>query len=469
MNGSSHFVWVAVLIAGSLSGGGSPSVEPERANRDRIARAGASAPNWSPQAPAHSRPSPNLNTPRWFVDAPEGQWIEIAAGASRGDLSAAQRGDRIFDVAPNPSPPGAEGVSAVTNDWTGGTALQGRGEYILPAQGGHNGYYGNEIYALALRDETPHWQRIWGPTPNDQISTSEHRMNAPYTAYKDGSPRPWHGWFRVQASERDERIWLLGTGANPSGTWTTETYSIARADLDRGWTYHGRLWTDLGGMSDFFYQSGPSAYDRTSHQLFVAAEQSNIEPFLVRVDVEAAVRAGPRPESGPLVTGLTGHLGYHAADFPGAWSAVAYDLSPRVWILGETRKGRIVVLDLDFPNSGFTPIEPRGPAPPAYGAAMGAVYHAQSRALIVGGLPRASTSDRRLWKLSIPNDPILGKYTWSVIDPVAGTTPSSNDQYRGTYGKLQCIENMGNGQSAIVYVTNVKGPTYVFKVPVRGL
>lgn len=414
-----------------------------------------------------SAPPPIGDAPGWFVAMPDGEWIEVAAGSERGDLSAAQRGGRIIDVAPDPLPPGAEGVSAVTNDWTGGTALQARGEYILPAQGGHNGYYGNEIYALALREETPAWARIWGPTPIDQIRTSEHPINAPYTAYEDGSPRTSHGWFHIQTS-RDERIWLLFSGANPSGTWTTETYSIARGDLGAGWMFHGRLWTDIGGPSDFFYQTGPSAYDPVAHTMFSAAEASNIAPFVVRFDVETCLAAGERDESGPLVAGLTGHLGYHAAEFQNAWSAVAHDLTPRVWIAGEPTEGTLAVLDMTNPDAGFATPTLTGDPPPEFGSGMGAVYHPASRSVIVGGIDGGyggGESGRPLWVLSIPSDPLGGEYVFRRIDPPGATEPQSDDQFRGTFSKFQIIEDMGNGQSALVFVTNVEGPTYVFKVP----
>ena len=461
---------LVLLSAGCASEDASMPARPDATSAvdaAPLARADASD-AMAPPADAPALP-PIGDAPQWFVDAPEGQWIEVAAGSIRDDLPDAQRGERIIDVAPSPLPPGAEGVSAVTNDWTGGTALQARGEYVLPAQGGHNGYYGNEIYALALREATPSWRRIWGPTPNELISTSEHPLNAPYTAYADGSPRPVHGWFHVQASRADERIWLLATGANPSGTWTTETYSIARADLAAGWTYHGRLWTDIGGPSDFFYQSGPSAYDPVTRTIWKGAEASNISPFFVSFDVARVVAAGAQPPSGPLVTGANGYLGYGVGRLGNAWSAVVHGLGRRVWIMGAPAEERIAILDLDDPSAGVVKVAPSGAAPPGFGSHMGAVWLAASRAVVVGGLSGADQEDARLWKLEVPDDPVAGSYAWSEIVPAAGVVPTSSSQYRGTYSKLQLIEDMGNGQSAIVFVTDVRGPTYVYRVPAGGV
>jgi hypothetical protein len=413
--------------------------------------------------------APLGSAPEWFLHAPERAWLEVAAGALRDDLSQAQRGARILDVAPDPAPPGNEGILGVTADWTGGCALQARGEYLLPAQGGHSGYYGNEIYALALRNATPAWQRIWGPTPNAQISTSEFPSNAPYTAYADGSPRTLHGWYHVQASQTDERVWLLMIDACPSGLATTETYSIARGDLGAGWTYHGRLWTDVGGSSDFFYQTGPSAYDALTNTLWQAAEQSNIAPFMVKVDVRACVAAGKQPPTGPQVPGSSGYLGYQAADLGSAWSAIASDLKPRCWILGSPARSHLYVLDLEDPGHGFVSKNASGTPPPDWGRSMGAVYHRPSQALLVGGIPAGGRADSRVWKLSVPSDPLQGSYSWSTIVSAGGVTPQAPSQYQGAWSKWQMIEDMGNGQSAIVYVTDVRGPAYVYKLPMAGV
>jgi hypothetical protein len=406
------------------------------------------------------------SAPRWFLDAPERVWTEVAAGAARSDLPASQRGTRITDVAPMPAPPGNSGLAAVTGAWTGATTLQRRGEYIIPAQGGHSDYYGNEIYALALRDSTPGWKRIWGPTPNAQISTSEFTRNQAYTAYADGSPRTSHGWYHVQASEQDERIWLPFVNACPSGLWTTETYSIARNDLAVGWTYHGRLWTDVGLSNDFYIQTGPATYDPATNTLWQAAEGSNIAPFLMKVDVAQAVAAGRQQPQGNQVPGSTGYLGNHAADLSHAgWSAVV----DSKWILGASDT-EVYVLDLRSPEHGFVKRPTSGSAPPNGGQTMGAVYHPASHALLLGGVRDGDGMDARVWKLSVPPDLFSGTFTWTTISPSGGVTPKAPvNAYRGTWGKWQIIQDMGNGQSALVYATDVTGPTWVLKLPHAGL
>jgi hypothetical protein len=58
------------------------------------------------------------------------------------------------------------------------------------------------------------------------------------------------------------------------------------------------------------------------------------------------------------------------------------------------------------------------------------------------------------------------------INPASGNSVTPQvasyqygDQYRGTFSKFQMIEDMGNGQSAIVFVTSVFGSAFVYKLP----
>src|SRR5690606_6714825 len=103
------------------------------------------------------------DVPPWFAAAPDGARIEVAAGANRSDLQPAQRGACLIDRDP--------GLYAACDDiggsWTGGCIDQERGEQIFAANGGRGNYCGNEVYALALREEVPTWVRLTDPTPKE--------------------------------------------------------------------------------------------------------------------------------------------------------------------------------------------------------------------------------------------------------------------------------------------------------------
>ena len=395
--------------------------------------------------------------PAWFVAMPDRTWATPAV-------------NKLEDVAPNPLPPGAEGQSAVCNDWTGAVSDQTLGEYMLPAQGGHNGYYGNEIYAIALRAEQPAWQRIWGPTPNAQIQTNDHGYNPPDPSYSDGSPRSIHGWFQQQV-DASGRIWLLATGASPSGHWGTSIYSIDRGNLAQGWMKHGRLWPTIPGGapgSSFGYQSGPSAYDRVANRIWRAADFAT-EDGVASIDVAQAVAAGQQSSAGPKVPGSTIYpVELGGNPFGNSWSVITTGLSPRSWIVGSSGESRLYVMDLEN-NPGTFVTRTTSGSPDGWTEGVGAAYHAPSRAILVGGIEYGA----KIRKLTLSTDnPLTATYTWSEVSPAAANTivPAvGGDQYRGTFSKFQMIEDMGNGQAALCFVASVSGPLFVYKLPAGAL
>lgn len=400
------------------------------------------------------------SAPSWFVEMPEKTWATPVINT-------------LSSVKPNPLPPGAGGQVDVCLAWTGACSDQARGEYLLPAQGGHNGYYGNEIYAVALREAEPAWKRIWGPTPNDQIQQTNLGYNPSNTSYSDGSPRPIHGWYQ-QLATVDGRIWLAGAGgyANPNGDWGTTVYSIDRGALQNGWTYHGRLYTAIPGGragSTFGFQSGPGAYDRVANKIWRAGDFATANG-ISSIDVAAAAAAGPaNPSTGPAVAGskiynvpLTG-----SSTFSDAWSVVTHDTSPRCWIVGATKPGLLWIMDLENDRGVIVQSSTSG-SPDGFSGGVGAAYHAPSRAILVGG----SEYGASIRKLSIQgSNPLTATYSWSTIEPAAGNTvtPGSPGGYQGTFSKFQMIEDMGDGCAALVMVTSVTGPVYIYKLPAGGL
>lgn len=400
------------------------------------------------------------SAPSWFVNQAERTWVQVAGGGAMAQTW--QRGSRIFDVKPDPLPPGGDGIRAVHNNWTGGCASQELGEYYLPAQGGHNGYYGNEIYALALREETPTWRRIWGPTPNPQILTNNLGYNPPNTSHADGNPRPTHGWF-LQICDGNSRIWHIGGGyASPSGEWGTTLYSIDRNNLAAGWTFHGRLWTSVPGGapgSSFGFQSGPCAYDRKRHVMWVGAEFATNDA-IAQVDLSSALAAGRQNQStGPAVAGRTiidaAYVGLNDA-----WSIVLHDRASPLWVIGRTSTNRLWILDPSNPSAGFRERTTSGTG--SWAPGCGAAYVAAHNRIYIGGTETGSV----VRYLTVPADPLTGTWTWGTLSNGAGSvTPAPGYQYNGTFSKFQVIEDMGNGQAAIALMTNVEGATYVYKLP----
>jgi len=82
----------------------------------------------------------------------------------------------------NPSIQGNSGCRAVINAWNGGVADTKRNRLIVWG-GGHNDYFGNEVYALDLTSAS--FTRITEPSVPDDVGKCPE-------AYKDGRPNSRH-------------------------------------------------------------------------------------------------------------------------------------------------------------------------------------------------------------------------------------------------------------------------------------
>lgn len=407
--------------------------------------------------------NPATTAPAWFTSQTERTWTQVATGGAGGN--------RIVDVAPSPLPPGGDGINAIHNNWTGACLYQAGGEYYLPAQGGHNGYYGNEIYALKLREAVPSWQRIWGPTPNAQILTDSPGYNAPDPSHADGNPRPTHGWH-IPMCTADGRIWLPGIGdyANPVGYWSTAAYSIARTEpMPTNWRYHGRLWTYVPGGapgSTFDFQSGPGAYDRVTGFIWRAAAYATSDG-VCSIDTAACIAAADPARSGPATPGSTIYpIDLGGNPFGPAWSVIVGDrpgdqVTRRCWVVGSSNESLLYIMDLTAANPSFVTRTVSG-SPAGWGA-VGAAYHAPSRKIVLAGTEFGA----QVRTLSMSTtDPLTATWSWGALTNNSGSaTPTAGYQYQGTFSKLQMIDDMGDGRSALVLMCDVSAGTYVYKLP----
>ncbi len=115
---------------------------------------------------------------------------------------------------------------------------------------------------------------------------------------------------------------------------------------------------------------------------------------------------------------------------------------------------------------------------------LGAVYHPPSKSILIGGptaggYPLASGKGfPHIMKLTVPTngDGTFNNIpTWVVtpVPPAGGVSPSTNFPIRadnfGCYSRFNIINDMGNGQSLLVYVPEHNGPTYLYKLPAAGV
>jgi len=161
-----------------------------------------------------------------------GNGEEIAAGLGWHELPGTQLASRCPD---NPSIQGNSGCRAVINAWNGGIADTKRNRLIVWG-GGHNDYFGNEVYALDLKLGA--LTRITEPSvPND--------VNRCPEAYEDGHPNSRHTYNGLAYMANVDQMFAYGGGLANCGFLSTGTWSLdlntlqwQRRDPHKGETPH---------------------------------------------------------------------------------------------------------------------------------------------------------------------------------------------------------------------------------------
>ena len=102
-----------------------------------------------------------------------------------------------------------EGVAAVMNDWGGGAFATGFGTKggLVVTAGGHNGYYGNELYVFDVG--TLKWQRVTNPLDNPSCDYTEGEL-------QDQSPCASHTYDFLQYHPGTNSFVQLGSTSNQS-------------------------------------------------------------------------------------------------------------------------------------------------------------------------------------------------------------------------------------------------------------
>jgi hypothetical protein len=381
----------------------------------------------------------NGTAPAWFVNMQDRTWATPVSNL----LSAVR-----------PSGVSVSDQNQVCDAWTGASVDQSRGEYIFAAQGGHGTYAGNEIYSCNLRNASPAWSRVWGASASVSASGvsgsgGDSSLNG-LGNYADGQPRCGHGY--AQPASGNGKIWLAGISgmASSNGYWTTATYSFDRAT--QAWTYWGKG-SPNAGTDGTNWEGAPAVVDTSTGTVWAKANGGDSNG-LFSCTTAGVIRTYNLPATVAVSTSGNGYSGFHA-------------IIGRYWVCVGTSYGTpgVYVLNLDSPASGWTqcPLATSGTAMPLSGG--WGVYHAASRAFICW-----NNSGANLYKLSVPANPAAGTYTWQgIVTPNSGGVTPSSGSAQGTFGKFNIINDMGNGQSALVLTNRNTDPTYVYKIPASGV
>jgi hypothetical protein len=181
-----------------------------------------------------------------LVDMPADSWLEIQ-GTQFGTFCANPAYEYLH---------GVEGCGAVINDWCGAAWDPVHGQLLLWG-GGHDGYWGNEVYGFDPK--TMAWAVVKEPSPN--ITPDNQNMDP----LADGTPVSRHTYGGLAYLPEDDLFWAWGGSMARSGNGTTLTWTL---DLDSG------VWTNLQPTgAPYLNATGPysmgSAYDPATRTVFM--------------------------------------------------------------------------------------------------------------------------------------------------------------------------------------------------------
>jgi len=365
--------------------------------------------------------------PEWFVNMPERTWTTVAAAAD----------DRLRAAASQPTTFRQAGdIRDLIVAFVGGTVDQLRGQMILGCNGGHAAYSGNEMYICNVRSESPRWTRLNQPSnPIGGEATNNSLAN-----FADGNPRSCHTYYRPVFV--DGTFWLPSCDA----FWNTElsstaTYAFSRTRLQ--WTYHGHGLPGMNLNQGGFYKwpQGPSVFDSDTRLIwnwpqFNVLSDGSESVYTIHVDTKAITRYRYRCNFG---------------------SCQAAYIPNRRMVVFRTSNGGIFTMDMTDVSTSDTgvPYVRRGNDGSTGTFNGGLVYHRQSDSLIY-------------WHDYGANLRRIDLDSWAVttLEPaIENTTVPGSMPPQGCHGNFNIINEMGNGQAALVLILGIDQPVHVYKLP----
>ena len=382
--------------------------------------------------------------PDWVLALEPGTWAEVGVN-TLSDVDPAQ------DPAANPSYPsappwrGAAGQKAVVNAWNGGAfaANLGRLGSLLTFGGGHNDYFGNEVYAFDL--EKLRWSRVTDPfsAPRDTLTGFyEH------AEFADGSPLPPHTYDYVDYHPGTNSFVVLKgvqqlgvSGGSSSGSpahllnfgdlkWRRSPPSAA--------PYGSSGWSAYDSLRDVFWIN-PPAYTPAAGFRFFDPNGANADGSVGRWS-EAV---GPRKQGG-------------------GDGMATYDPHNDIIVYTDFKKvpAKAFGVDLKRPGEPSVPLSLVG-SPPQLDTGHGWEWSDLRQSFIYW--PRTAGADVHELRLR-GADWRRGPWAWSSLTSRDNAVvPQAMTAANGVFSRFRVVR-FSNAEIAVV-VNRVDGPVYAFRVP----
>jgi hypothetical protein len=177
-----------------------------------------------------------------LVNLPADSWYTVKGSSFLGAKVCANVG-------------GVEGCAAIIDDWSGGVFDPVHDKMVIWG-GGHDGYWGNEVYTFDPATFT--WAMATMPSAADGNTPCADPL-------PDGNPVSRHTYDQIAYVTHANRMWSHGGAMAPCGFSTPLTWTL---DFD------AKKWTNMNPMgkvdpTSFGYYGGASAYDPGTKKVFL--------------------------------------------------------------------------------------------------------------------------------------------------------------------------------------------------------
>lgn len=363
--------------------------------------------------------------PSWAQNLPSGTWTTISKN-TMADVDPANDPAVNTRYPSDPAWNGNTGQAGVISAWGGGafaTRFGPKGSLIIWG-GGHQDYYGNEVYAFDL--STQLWSRLSNPYPTPSFPVSRG-------IWPDGSPSVPHTYgFAGYHPGTNSFVSLITQSNNTPGHDTipvlfdlsARKWRIGPRNPSSGLVYGG--WTVYDGSRDAWWGEGGD-----SGGLFVHYKMNG--------------------------DGSAGAWTNYPAKFGALYSRAAIDPVHDVLLVTLFQHDdSIRAVDLKNPQNGDVTLRQGGSVPSREGA-HGWEW-SQARQSFIYWRKGANVHELKL----TGSDWRTGVWTWSNLTSSANSV-TPQDQPTGVFNRFRLVRY--DDMELAVVVNSVNGPVYAYRLP----
>lgn len=325
------------------------------------------------------------------------------------------------------------GQKAVVYDWTGGAFAGGVGSLgsLIYWGGGHNGYYGTEVYAFDLA--SLQWRRLSEPTLAQGGGSSRDFGLTGECRFHDGAPIAQHTYDSVVYDPVGQRFYVMAPGDSPSDPPGPST--SCNSTLPAYFDFSSGSWGDAPVAGQGFSRTSASAYDPNRNKIWIHGTRG--EGMLSAFDPATGAWDHYSKESGWVDIDMVADI----------------DPMRDLFVMADFRNaGGVRVRDLSNPDNTGVFVNTTGATEIESEVAAGFEWVPELDGFI------AWDGGASLYLLEAPaGDWRTGQWTWTRI---AATGSAPGEPTNGPYSKFQYVPSLG----IAIVANNRDTPVYAVRL-----